>query len=173
MSEKPCELVLAHQQTLLEHSLMFGEICSDLKHIKGKVDNGLSEKLEKVEKALNASISEGAIRAVKIDSENWLNRIMTGSVKKIISYAVLFIVLNCLVSNSLWAFLKINFLKEVPGQQQSILQMQLGEAYHSHMLPGGRILLHAGDPNKAAWVLNPNTERWEPAPEMRTENGLK
>jgi len=165
MTDKPCDLVISHHKLL-------GEIASDIAHIKKKVDNGLQDKLEKVEKTVDGFIAATNERAIRLDEQNWFTRLLTGSVKKIIGLAVLFIAINALASSGMWAFLKVSSFKEPPGQQKEILSA-LGEAYHAHLLPDGRTLIHAGDSSKPAWILDPVKKTCDRAPNMRTDGALE
>lgn len=171
MSDSPCSLVIEHEGILGGMVAKQTAMAEDVAHIKKKVDNGLAAKLDAVEKALSQSITDNRFREATQDSQNWFTRLLTGSVQKIIGLCITFIILNALVSNGLWAFLKVNYLKESPGQQQSILN-RLDESYHSHTLSGGKILLHSGNASKPAWCLDPKTNKWEPVPNLRTEGSF-
>ena len=64
MGEQPCNLVIEHQKIL-------GELASDVKHIKGKVDNGLSAKLATVNETL-VKFMATSIADRRVDkAENW------------------------------------------------------------------------------------------------------
>jgi hypothetical protein len=123
--------------------------------------------------------SDNKLRDATIYGDNWLNRILTGGITKIISIIFVFMVVNAILSSGMWTLLKTRYMLETPGQQQTILKQQsivpsyLGEKYHIHMLADGRTLLHAGDETMPAWILDPKTGTWTKCPNNRTEEGIK
>jgi len=176
MAEQPCDLVIEHQRIL-------GEMASDIKHIKGKVDNGLSAKLEIVDKTLTKFMDSSAAQRRIDRAENWFSGLLQGSVKKIISYLTGFMIVSALATNGVWTLLKTYVWHESPGQQTTIvaqgkeLERQGKEtqqhSYHQHTLNDGRILFHTGDANMRAYILDPSTGKYERAPYMRTEDSVK
>lgn len=175
----PCDLVIEHQKLLGEMSANIEHIGLDVSYIRERVDNGLSTKVEAIERALNLSISDGKIANAETRAENWFTRILSGSISKIISLAIIFIVVNAMVSSGFGLFVKEKYLQEIPGQQKEILQKQtvlmtaLGSTYHTHVMSDDRILLHAGNRDEPAWILDPKTGFWSKAPLMRTEKQNK
>lgn len=178
MSDVPCDLVIKHHEIL-------GGIAADIAHIKKTVDNGLSKKLDDtvkeltvVQALLQKQKTDAELEFVKMESSNWLSRILTGSVSKALGVIFLVIFLNAAINIGGSLFVKEKISKEPAGQQAAILQQQnemkiaLDGAYHSHHW-NGKTILHAGDANKPAWVLNPATNQWERAPGQRTEEGVK
>ena len=164
-TDSSCGLVIAHEGVL-------GGLVANIEYIKKKVDNGLTEKLDKVENTVSNFVTLTNERAKTIDAQNWFSRLLTGSVKKILGLVVIVIFANALVSNSMWAWLKTHYLKEMPGQQAAILE-HLGASYHSHMLKDGSIVLHADDSAAPAWKLDRTTNSWVKAPTLRTDEQLR
>ena len=183
MGEQPCSLVIEHQKIL-------GELASDVKHIKGKIDNGLSAKLAIVNETL-VKFMATSIADRRVDkAENWFGRIVQGSATKIIGLAVVIVMASGLTSSGLNILAKQYISQEPPGQQKAILEQ--GEAnnlfavdmkimisdmkinkYHRHILNDGRILFHNGSPDVRAYILNSTTGKFERCPEMRTEATVK
>jgi hypothetical protein len=175
MSEEPCKLVLSINDTVKDHAEMFGSINQHLLSIDQAVGNGLSKELRAVKDLLNKTINEEAIRVIKIENENWFSRIISGNVRKIITAITLFIMLGAVANGATWLYLKVNVMKETPGQQLLIGTQQktlMTGNYHTHILPDGSTLMHAGNRNLPAWIIKIDGT-WLPAPTMRTEEGMK
>jgi hypothetical protein len=182
------DTIMKHEGILGEFRGVLGGLAIDITYIKRRVDDGLAVKIDRIDKDLTASIASGKIeaaeikadvevKAAEIKGEDWLKRIVTGSMAKLIGAGFIFIVLSAAASSGMGLYLKEKYSLEAPGQQKAILQKQetvlsVLDGYHSHPLLGGRSLFHAGDPNKPAWILDPKTNLWERAPGMRTEEGL-
>jgi hypothetical protein len=160
-----------------------GNIEATVSHIAKKVDNGLSQKLENVDKTLTKFMdSSAAQRRVDI-AENWFGRILQGSVLKIIGFAVLIIIVSALTSGGVWSALRTYAWQESPGQLKTIIQQGKNiEAqnevsqfhdYHQHIMKDGRILFHAGHSDVAAYILDPKTGKYARAPYLRTEESIK
>jgi hypothetical protein len=178
MTDTPCELVIKHHEIL-------GGIAADIAHIKKTVDNGLSKKLDDTVKELNIvqtllqkQKSDAEMQFVKIDSSNWFTKVLTGSFIKVSGIVIMFMFLNAIMNSGIGLFVKDKISLEPPGQQRAILDHQvdiksyLDASYHSHVI-NGRAVLHAGDPNKPAFIFNEATKNWDRAPLMRTEEGVK
>ncbi len=178
MTEIPCQLVIKHEGLLAKLEANITSIAQDVSYIRTRVDDGLAVKVAAIEKNLAESISDNKVQAVVISSENWFNRILTGSVTKIIGLVVTVILMNALVGTGINLFVKEKYSQELPGQQKQILQKQEEiqgalVGYHSHALPDGTTLLHAGELDKPAWVFDPKKGLWESCPERRAEWGVK
>ena len=169
-----------------DHSALMetvGEIKATVGYIKGKIDNGLSAKLESVDKTLTKFMDSAAAQRRIDRAENWFARILQGSATKIIGLVIVFIMLSAVSSSGLTIFLKNYYSQETPGQQKEILiqgkqiEAQAKDiqthAYHQHTLIDGRILFHTGDANMRAYILDPQTGKYERAPYMRTEGSIK
>jgi hypothetical protein len=165
MAHERCPEIIAHAEIL-------GELRSDVKYIKQKIDNGLSDKMTNMEASLENAKKVIDDRISKIDAENWFNRILTGSAKKIIALIIFMAFLSGLTSTVMWANYKYYGFKEVPGQQQATYEMQISNAYHKHILQDGRIVFHADDPTQSAGIFNPITKTWENYPQMRVDAQL-
>ena len=174
-SERPCELVIKHEGIL-------GGMAADIQHIKSKVDNGLSAKLDETKEALAKFIATTEADRRVDAAENWFSRILQGSVKKVIGYAVLAIIVSALASGGVWSALRAYAWKESPGQLNKILAQGTDtkaaiavvqqHSYHEHILTDGRILFHTGNANERAYILDPVSGKYERAPQMRTENSV-
>ena len=165
MDHERCPEIIAHAELL-------GGLKADVAYIRLKIDNGLSDKLTKVEKTLDEARRAIDDRIDKLDSENWFNRILTGSIKKIIGLIIVIAVLSGLTSTFMWANYKYYAFKEIPGQQLATYELQKAHTYHSHILTDGTIVFHADDVNQPAWILNTTTNIWERRPQLRTDDGL-
>lgn len=189
---EPCimqEVIRSHEGALGEIKSTLGSLAQDVSHIKMRVDDGLSTKIERIDKELAKSIANGRvaaeeikadveIRASDLRGENWLNRIVTGSVTKLIGIGVVFILLSALTNSGIGLLIKEKYSLELPGQQKEIMKTQAVIAstlnvYHTHELSDGRTLYHAGDSDKPAWILDPKIGAWQKVPGMRTEAGIK
>jgi hypothetical protein len=164
-----CSLVVEHQKTI-------GSMDAKIDSIMATLGNGLSKQLKETAEKLDKFITDDAIRAVKIENENWFSKILSGSARKIIGIVVFLIMMSGLVNAGIWTYLKINYLKETPGQQKEILaqsKIAASDYYHTHIMHDGRTVLHCGNPNLPAFILDPTTGKYEPAPQYRTEEGIK
>jgi hypothetical protein len=179
LSDQPCDLVIKHEGIL-------GGIASDVSHIKAVVDDGLIGKMGEVGgkikdmerdlevKDLETKMRETQIREdmekryIKLDSENWFSRILQGSVTKVIGIVLVAIILGSLVNNGIWVILKEKYIKELPGQQQTLLQQtnkipstpltqpyDLG-TYKNYTLSDGRVVFYTDDPTKS-FIFDPKT----------------
>jgi hypothetical protein len=176
----PCELVV-------QHAGMLGEFKADLKYIRQKLDNGLTQKLDDMKDALE--VARIATMEVKTDLEkktaeieaqmkiakekNWLPALMTSGIKKGILFIFIIVIIVALANTAMWSITKIGFFKENPGQQRLTSDFIMTEGYHPHILDGGKILIHANNPTKPAWILDPNTGKYSRAPQLRTDDDIK
>jgi hypothetical protein len=139
--------------------------------VRGATERMQQELNKKDEQKQQEALDENTIKMLKADS--WVIKLLSMGVKTAIRWVFAVIVILVLaiagITNAMWAAGKINIFKEYPGQIQGLVK----EHYHSHTLPDGRILFHANDPNAAAFVLDPRTKEVTPAPQMRTEDGIK
>jgi hypothetical protein len=174
MTEQPCKLVIQHEGVLGELKGILTRLTSDVEYIKMRVDDGLAVKVDRIDKDLSTSIAEGKVDAANLRSEDWLKRIVTGSVGKLIGLSVIYIIVITLTGTGFSLFVKEKYSQEMPGQQKQTLQKTTDiqstlTGYHSHILIDGRTLLHTGDADKPAWVYDEKTNVWTKAPSMRTE----
>ena len=160
-----------------------GNIEEAVAHIKSKVDNGLSAKLDAVDKTLTKFMDYSAAQR-RIDvAENWFGRILQGSVTKIIGYIIIVSIVIALTSGGVWSALRAYVWKESPGQLNQIvaqgsdaktaLAIVQKHSYHEHILNNGKILFHTGNANERAYILDPVSGKYERAPDMRTEDSVK
>jgi hypothetical protein len=175
MSETPCQLVIGHERTLGMVEEALKTISSDVSYIRERVDNGLSTKVANIDKVLSDSIASEKVRAAELAAENWFGRILSGSASKIIGLVIVFVIINAMVGSGLSIFLKEKYSQEIPGQQKEILQKQVAiqaslADYHSHAMKDGKVLFHAGDLMKPAWLLDQSAGLWIKAPQMREES---
>lgn len=164
----PCELLLSLNHAHAETQRAIGMMSANISDIKKTVSNGLSEKLEKLEKRLNDCNINCAIN----DERNWPSKLFTGSTKKFLGTIIFIMLCFGATVTGMWVLGKITIFKEIPGQQAQILNGMVGN-YHTHQMADGKILLHSGSPNEPAWEMNVKTGNWERAPHHRTEQGIK
>jgi hypothetical protein len=173
------ELLEQLTKTVMDHERIIGGFGAKLDNIEKAVNNGLSEKLDENIKALEvfkaACASRCALKEID-DSKNWFLKMLQSSASKVLGIVIIFIILSALTSGGTWMALKAFAWKELPRQQLSIVEqgknMQIHN-YHQHILRDGRILFHTGDTNVRAYILDPNTGKYERAPYMRTEESVK
>lgn len=89
-SHEMCSLVIEHHANLAQMS-------ADISHIKAKIDNGLTEKMEALTKRLDT-----------IDRDSWVTHLMSGGLKKLIALIIFLILANALANNAIWAVIKAN-----------------------------------------------------------------
>jgi hypothetical protein len=178
MTEIPCSLVIKHEGLLAALDANLKGIAEDVAYIRTRVDDGLAVKVAGIERDLAESISKGKITAIEIKAENWFSRILQGSVTKIMGLVTVLVIMNNLVGTGINFFVKEKISKEPAGQQAEILKSQTElkatlVGYHSHLLGDGKELFHAGVPDSPAWIRDTKTNVWTPAPQWRTEVGIK
>ena len=64
-------------------------------HIKAKIDNGLTEKMEALSKRLDA-----------LSQDSWATQLLSGGVKKLIALIIFLILANALANNAILALVK-------------------------------------------------------------------
>ena len=179
MTNEKCDLVIKHEGIL-------GGMRETLDHIKKKVDNGLSEEMRSLSKALSqVQVDCTAKCALKeiAEEKNWFLKILQSSATKVVSFGVVFAFITALTTTGVWMAAKVYAWKELPGQQQSIATTSKAIAnlgmesnlhyYHQHILKDGRILMHTGDPNVKAYIFDEKKGAVIRAPYMRTEESIK
>ena len=85
-----CPMVVEHHATL-------AQMGADISHIKAKIDNGLTEKMEALSKRLDA-----------LSQDSWATHLLSGGVKKLIGLIIFLILANALANNAIWAVIKAN-----------------------------------------------------------------
>ena len=83
-----CPLVVEHHATL-------AQMGADISHIKAKIDNGLTEKMDNLSKRLDA-----------LSQDSWATQLLSGGVKKLIALIIFLILANALANNAILAVLK-------------------------------------------------------------------
>jgi len=169
----PCELVIELNKTMLqmakENSEKYGELCSDVKYIRKRLDNGLADDLKAsvlAQHTINETVNE---KIADLNEDSWVPKLLSGGIKKAILYVLTAIILIIAGNNAVWSWLKVSIWKEMPGQQQQISHTQL-KAYHVHYLKDGRTLIHADDPTMPAMIYDPVTKQSSRAPDLRTDD---
>lgn len=83
-----CPLVVEHHATL-------AQMGADIAHIKKKIDNGLTEKMDNLSKRLDA-----------LSQDSWATQLLSGGIKKLIALIIFLILANALANNAILAVLK-------------------------------------------------------------------
>lgn len=82
---------------VVEHHASLAQMGADISHIKKKIDNGLTEKMEALSKRLDA-----------LSQDSWATQLLSGGVKKLVALIIFLILANALANNAIWAVLKAN-----------------------------------------------------------------
>jgi len=85
-----CPMVVEHHATL-------AQMGADISHIKAKIDNGLTEKMDNLSKRLDA-----------LSQDSWATHLLSGGMKKLIGLIIFLILANALANNAIWAVIKAN-----------------------------------------------------------------
>ncbi len=85
-----CPMVVEHHATL-------AQMGADIAHIKAKIDNGLTEKMDNLSKRLDA-----------LSQDSWATHLLSGGMKKLIGLIIFLILANALANNAIWAVIKTN-----------------------------------------------------------------
>jgi hypothetical protein len=169
-----CDLVIKHEGVL-------GSLVSDISHIRQKIDNGLSQKLDDVKEALLEAKTELERKTTNleqkiavVDEQSWLSKVLTAGVKKAILVVIGIVVLSSISNNALWSILRTHYYHEPPGIIQQIANKQdLATTYHTHLMSDGSIIFHAGDANTPAWKFDQKSNAWVRAPQYREESSIR
>lgn len=97
-----CPLVVEHHATL-------AQMGADISHIKAKIDNGLTEKMEALSKRLDA-----------LSQDSWATQLLSGGMKKLIGLIIFLILANALANNAIWAMLKSETSSNLAIQQEQL-----------------------------------------------------
>ena len=84
-------------QMVVEHHATLAQMGADISHIKAKIDNGLTEKMENLSKRLDA-----------LSQDSWATHLLSGGMKKLIGLIIFLILANALANNAIWAVIKAN-----------------------------------------------------------------
>lgn len=82
---------------VVEHHAALAQMGADISHIKAKIDNGLTEKMEALSKRLDA-----------LSQDSWATHLLSGGMKKLIGLIIFLILANALANNAIWAVIKAN-----------------------------------------------------------------
>lgn len=82
---------------VVEHHAALAQMGADISHIKAKIDNGLTEKMEALSKRLDA-----------LSQDSWATHLLSGGMKKLIGIIIFLILANALANNAIWAVIKAN-----------------------------------------------------------------
>lgn len=143
------------------------ELCEDFSSFKIDQAAGDAKKVAVLSDDLN-SLKEDQIKEYEA---NWLSRLMTKGVKKIIIGVFIIVIVNALVSGALWSIIKTVGFKKFPYQQQSVLN-RINGLYHQHTFSDGTKISHSGNPSDPAFCYDPATKKWTPAPYYRVEESV-
>jgi hypothetical protein len=184
------------EDKIVEYGLQLISIGKDIEYIKKKIENGINETLDLVNKTLgtladndikinnqmmlkeaefNEKINDVSNRITIMDSNNWFSKLMTIGVKKALLYVLTAMLVFAGFNTCMWMVAKSYHFQETPGQAKNVaesMKVVLDSSYHRHNLPDGKIIIHANDYTKPAWLLNDNNGTYIPAPLYRTDDGL-
>lgn len=82
---------------VVDHHAALAQMGADISHIKAKIDNGLTEKMEALSKRLDA-----------LSQDSWATHLLSGGIKKLIALIIFLILANALANNAIWAVIKAN-----------------------------------------------------------------
>lgn len=82
---------------VVEHHAALAQMGADISHIKRKIDNGLTEKMEALSKRLD-----------DLSQDSWATQLLSGGVKKLVALIIFLILANALANNAIWAVIKAN-----------------------------------------------------------------
>lgn len=82
---------------VVEHHASLAQMGADISHIKAKIDNGLTEKMEALSKRLD-----------ELGKDSWATTLLSGGMKKLIALIIFLILANALANNAIWAVIKAN-----------------------------------------------------------------
>jgi len=82
---------------VVEHHASLAQMGADISHIKAKIDNGLTEKMDNLSKRLDA-----------LSQDSWATQLLSGGMKKLIGLIIFLILANALANNAIWAVIKAN-----------------------------------------------------------------
>lgn len=94
---------------VVEHHAALAQMGADISHIKAKIDNGLTEKMEALSKRLDA-----------LSQDSWATHLLSGGIKKIIGLIIFLILANALANNAIWAMLKSETSSNLAIQQEQL-----------------------------------------------------
>lgn len=164
--------------------------------IKDKLDNGITAILDEIkseivqvsavangreeerrERAEVRGIAEEERDRLKkeiddLKADSWVVKLLALSVKKVIGIIFVALLLSSLLGTGFWAFFKSFGFQETPGQQKATLEIQKN-GYRTQALQDGRLIIHANDENKPAWLIDPKTKIPVPCPQFRTDAQIK
>jgi hypothetical protein len=84
-------------QLVIEHHAQLAQMSADIAHIKRKIDNGLTEKMDSLNNRLDA-----------LDRDSWVTQLLSGGVKKLIGLIIFLILANALANNAILALVRIS-----------------------------------------------------------------
>ena len=82
---------------VVEHHAALAQMGADIAHIKAKIDNGLTEKMEALSKRLDI-----------LSQDSWATHLLSGGIKKLIARIIFLILANALANNAIGAVIKAN-----------------------------------------------------------------
>ena len=157
-----CEMVLKNNRELGELSKTIVGMDDDIKYVRKKVDNGLSEKLD----TLASKLSE-------LDKNSWLVKILNKGATSLI----LFVLATCMLAGAssagIWGLTRIFYFEEHPGQIRQLSDAVSSNGYVLHTTPDGNKIMTANDSTKPAWIFCADVNQWKPAPQYRIIDGKK
>lgn len=184
----PCKMLLECTRQLQEGAVEMATYKADIAYIKEDiieikkaVGNGLKDEIKKLNEALIKFEMDSIKTHTKqeadfqvMDANNWFSKLMTISAKRVLGYGILIMLFSALSGSLSWALLKNYVFKETPGQMKQIVQATSGDIYHSHFLADGRLVIHANDHSKPAFIINSDgTSEKSPQHRLDTSDMLK
>jgi hypothetical protein len=154
-----CEMVLSNNRELGALSEVIKGQGDDIKHIRKKVDNGLSEQMTILSNKLN-----------DIEKNSWLVKILNKGATSLILFVLGAVILTGSASAGIWGLTRIFYFKESPGQMRQISDTVMSNGYILHTTLEGHKIMTANDPNKPAWIFCTDGNQWKAAPQYRVIN---
>ena len=151
-----CEMVLSNNRELGELSKVIQGQDEDLKHIRKKVDNGLSEQMATLTSKLN-----------DIEKNSWLVKILNKGASSLILFVLGTALLTASTSAGIWGLTRVFYFKETPGQIKQMSDTAMSNGYILHTTPEGHKIMTANDSNKPAWIFCSDVNQWKAAPQYR------
>lgn len=151
-----CEMVLKNNRELGAMTERVSGMDDDIKHIRKKIDNGLSEQMKVLSERLET-----------LKKDTWLIPILNTGVKKFLVGVILFSLVVGSTFSGIYTFTRIGVFKETPGQMKVIENAIMSNGYMLHVTKEGYKVMTANNPDKPAWIFNATLNQWQPAPHYR------
>ena len=115
-----------------------------------KLDNGISDRLKRIEEAMLATTNALSIRNGVVDhklediqKDSWVTHLMGMGIKRFITFVIVFMFSSAALGTVFWGVTKASIFGEKPGQMQSLVKSHEVANLHMHKLDNGGMVVHS------------------------------